>query len=256
MKSGLRRERRGDGVGQKSFILHYDKRSMFDALIESNADGKDSYENIGRLFMALFDYAEKGETSIVLNQATNVAFAVMCSQIDADAKQYADKCAKNRINISKRWQHNNTTEYNGIQSYTKHTDTDTDTDTHTHTDNIKDIVPPQAERTPRSNTIDYESFKDTYNKLCSRLPKINVLSDNRKKAIKAFLKQLEFSDFENACKKANESGFLTGKNDRGWMASFDFIIKTDKALNIIEGKYDGKNAVVNAEHDVNLDDLF
>lgn len=108
-------------------------------------------------------------------------------------------------------------------------------------EDIKDI--PQAEQPPstKSEPIDYELFKDTYNKFCSSLSQIRMLSDKRKKAIKEFLKQLEFRDFEMACKKANESNFLTGRNDRGWKADFDFIIRVDKALSIIEGKYDINN---------------
>lgn len=90
--------------------------------------------------------------------------------------------------------------------------------------------------------IDYELFKDTYNRFCSSLPKIKMLSDKRKKAIKSFLKQLDFIDFETACKKANESNFLTGNNGNGWKADFDFIIRVDKALNIIEGKYDNQSS--------------
>lgn len=101
---------------------------------------------------------------------------------------------------------------------------------------------PQAER-PKADTTDYELFKDTYNKFCSSLPQIRALSDKRKKAIRDFLKQLEFKDFEEACKKANENNFLAGQNDRGWKADFDFIIRPDKALSIIEGgKYGGNTA--------------
>ena len=34
--------------------------------------------------------------------------------------------------------------------------------------------------------------------------------------------------------------FWYGENDRGWKADFDFIIKTDKAIGILEGKYNFK----------------
>lgn len=36
---------------------------------------------------------------------------------------------------------------------------------------------------------------------------------------------------------ANNSAFLTGQNDRGWKADFDFIMRIDKATAILEGKY-------------------
>ncbi len=107
---------------------------------------------------------------------------------------------------------------------------------------IEDKDTPQAGEppSPKAVPIDYDLFKDIYNKFCSSLPQVKLLSDKRKKAIRDFLKQLEFRDFEMACKKANENNFLTGSNDRGWKADFDFIIKVDKALNIIEGKYDNE----------------
>ena len=122
-------------------------------------------------------------------------------------------------------------------------DIDIEEDKERDKDKERDISIPQVEQPPstKSEPIDYELFKDTYNKFCSSLSQIRMLSDKRKKAIKAFLKQLEFRDFEMACKKANESNFLTGRNDRGWKADFDFIIRVDKALSIIEGKYDINN---------------
>lgn len=100
------------------------------------------------------------------------------------------------------------------------------------------LLPAEEPPSPKKETVDYELFKNIYNKFCSSLPKVKMLSDKRKKAIRDFLKQLEFSDFEAACKKANENNFLTGANDRGWKADFDFIIKVDKTLGILEGKYD------------------
>ena len=136
-------------------------------------------------------------------------------------------------------------------------ESNTNNNTYTNTNNKNNNIP-QAEQppSPKSETVDYELFKDIYNKFCSSLPQIRMLSDKRKKAIRAFLKQLEFRDFEKACKKANESNFLTGRNDRGWKADFDFIIKVDKALSIIEGKYDSKKTTYNPANNVNLDDLF
>ena len=120
----------------------------------------------------------------------------------------------------------------------------------------KDI--PQAEQPPAPKSeplIDYELFKSTYNKFCSSLPQVRMLTEKRKKAIRAFLNELDFIDFETACKKANESSFLTGQNDRGWKADFDFIIRVDKALNIIEGKHDGKAKGSNSSS-FDTDDFF
>ena len=86
---------------KKSFIVHYDKRAMLDMLIEKKTDGSLSYENFGRLFAALIDYAENGRTTVELDKATMIAFAAMTAQIDADIQRYAQRCEKNRVNGSK-----------------------------------------------------------------------------------------------------------------------------------------------------------
>jgi len=83
-------------------------------------------------------------------------------------------------------------------------------------------------------------IKDTYNENCPQLPQIQKLTEKRKKAIDKFLKEFTKEQFEEICQKSNSSDFLTGKNDRGWKADFDFLMRTDKATNILEGKYDNK----------------
>ena len=136
---------------KKSFIVHYDKRAMFDLLIEKMPDGSLSYESFGRLFAALMDYAEYGKTSVALDKVTMMAFVAMTTQMDADAQRYAQRCEANKANINKRWQKNTTSnediqtntngneaDTDGIRSYTKNTDTDTDTETDTETDTVTD----------------------------------------------------------------------------------------------------------------------
>lgn len=117
-------------------------------------------------------------------------------------------------------------------------------------------TPPPPPKKKSNTTVDYELFKDIYNRFCSSLPQIRVLSDKRKKAIREFLKELDFCYFEEACKKANESNFLTGQNDRGWKADFDFIIKPEKALSIIEGGKYGSNSVVKKYDDAKTEEIF
>ena len=69
------------------------------------------------------------------------------------------------------------------------------------------------------------------------MPQVQKLTDKRNKAIDSFLKEFTEEQFEQICKNANLSKFLTGENDRGWKADFDFLMRTDKATNILEGKY-------------------
>lgn len=78
---------------------------------------------------------------------------------------------------------------------------------------------------------------EIYNTHCTNLPQVQKLTDKRNKAIDNFLKDFTEEQFEAICKIANESEFLKGKNDRHWKADFDFIMRTDKATAILEGKY-------------------
>mgnify|MGYP005796865919 CR=1 FL=1 len=44
-----------------------------------------------------------------------------------------------------------------------------------------------------------------------------------------------------------------GKNDRGWKADFDFLMRVDKATSILEGKYGGTKGQVNSKNKIEVD---
>lgn len=83
-------------------------------------------------------------------------------------------------------------------------------------------------------------IKEIYNQTCTNLPQIQKLTDKREKAIDNFLREFTEEQFEEVCRMANSSDFLIGNNDRKWKADFDFLMRTDKATNVLEGKYSNK----------------
>lgn len=85
-----------------------------------------------------------------------------------------------------------------------------------------------------------EAFRELYNEHCFNLPKARQLSEKRLKAIRSILQKYTIEEIIEVLNKANDSDFLTGNNDRGWTADIDFILREDKFLNILEGKYGGK----------------
>lgn len=108
-----------------------------------------------------------------------------------------------------------------------------------------------------NNKYNYEEFQKQYNEICTNLPKIQKLTTKRKTNIRKFLSEFTLEDFITICKKANESDFMQGKNERNWKADFDFLIKVDKATNILEGKYDNtKKQNENHINYNNLDNLY
>ena len=94
-----------------------------------------------------------------------------------------------------------------------------------------------------NKTLDNENakaFVKLYEEKCFNLPKVSKLTDARIKAINKLTKKYEVADILKVFELANESDFLTGRNDRGWKANIDFILREDKFINILEGKYGGR----------------
>lgn len=89
-----------------------------------------------------------------------------------------------------------------------------------------------------TNNRNYINIISLYNSLCKSYPKVSKLSDARKKAINARLNKYTINDFEELFKKAEESDFLKGNNNRNWKADFDWLIKDTNLPKVLEGKYD------------------
>ena len=92
--------------------------------------------------------------------------------------------------------------------------------------------------------INYQEIIDMYNDTCVSLPKVTALSDKRKKAIRARLRQYSVDDFKRLFEKAEASNFLKGGNDRDWTANFDWLIKDANMAKTLDGNYDNKTKQV------------
>lgn len=92
------------------------------------------------------------------------------------------------------------------------------------------------------NKVPYEKIKDLFHEICISYPKILKLNDTRKKTIKA--RYLEYGGdieiFKELFAKAEESNFLKGNNDNNWKASFDWLIKPQNMIKVLEGNYTNK----------------
>lgn len=112
--------------------------------------------------------------------------------------------------------------------------------------NIKEIKLKEDNRIKEKDKE--KKIAEIYNSLCPNLPQVQKITEKRSKAIQNFLKEFTVEQFEQICSIANLSDFLTGNNNRGWKADFDFLMRPDKATNVLEGKY-GKNAKSNSFDD-------
>lgn len=98
-------------------------------------------------------------------------------------------------------------------------------------------IPPDEKIPVEREQTNYKAVVDSYNSLCKSFPKVTKLSERRRKAIRARLKEYSLAEIEKAFALAEESEFLKGANNRNWMASFDWIISDSNLPKVLEGKY-------------------
>lgn len=87
---------------------------------------------------------------------------------------------------------------------------------------------------------------DHWNEMLSPYGITEVKSINdgttRYKLLKARLKQYGEEEIVKAIDNVALSGFLQGKNNRGWMITFDWFIKPDNFSKVLDGNYIDKDA--------------
>ena len=108
------------------------------------------------------------------------------------------------------------------------------------------VLPSKRKEEKRKEIEDKRiEVKRIYNSICTNLPQIQKLTAKREIAIDKFLKEFTEEQFAQICTIANTSDFLTGKNNMNWKADFDFLMRIDKATNILEGRYSNKKSGMN-----------
>lgn len=89
-------------------------------------------------------------------------------------------------------------------------------------------------------SIEIQEVVDLYHSICVSFPSVKVISDARKKAIKARLETYSLEDFKTVFENAESSSFLKGNNDRKWSANFDWLIADRNIVKVLEGNYADK----------------
>ena len=97
--------------------------------------------------------------------------------------------------------------------------------------NIKEEI--HKEENPISIS-DYEKVQEIFNKTCIFFKPCSVITKTRSDKIKKLLNQFSFEEIKEVFEKANSSGFLQGKNEYGWVASFDWLIEIDNFVKVKE----------------------
>ena len=96
-----------------------------------------------------------------------------------------------------------------------------------------------------------EKIIDLYNSLCTSLTKVQGATADRKHNVALLLKKYTPHQIEEVFRKAQGCDFLCGKGERGWKASFDWLIREDNFLRVYEGAYNANKNL--GEEDCSFD---
>jgi DnaD/phage-associated family protein len=112
-------------VAKDSFILYLDQQEIFEMLTDEQA---------GQLIKNIFLYERTGQMP-KMDKMLTLAFVPIMQILDKNRRKYDDKCKKNKENIEKRWNKNNTVVYERKKTNTNYTDNDNDNDSDNEYDN-------------------------------------------------------------------------------------------------------------------------
>ena len=99
-----------------------------------------------------------------------------------------------------------------------------------------------ADKPPSPPAFPFEDYLDVWKRCCPSLPCPKdpaTWTETRKRRLKD--KDLSLERWEEVCNRIEASDFLTGRKDGKWSASFDWIIKPENWVKVMEGNYDNRD---------------
>lgn len=217
---------------KKSFILYNDWFEVISDL---------SDESLGVLFRAVYCY-HTGESLPAMSPEVKMAFSFMKSTFERDKESYMQRCKVNKENGKKggRPKRENsksikTEKTERLNKEPKKPDNDNDSDNDSDNDNIN-----TSTCVDRREPFGYQSVVNSFNSICTSLPKVKKLTDFRRKRIKKAKSNLSDISFEQFFKMVEASDFLTGRSNDWTGCCFDWILSPNNLTKIIEGNYTNK----------------
>ena len=228
----------------------------------------------GDILMALLNYINDG-TEPELPQATYAAFSFMRAQLDRDTEKWKQTVENRRkagakggrpkkksAQISETEPEENE-EYEEAEEYeeyesekakkangflgdnkkakkavNEYVDEYVDVDDNVNEDDIK-ISSPKGDSCKR---VDYQSVVDLFNSVCGSMPRVQSITNKRRKLIKSRLADIggDMNKLREVFEKAQSSDFLVGKNS-DWRCGFDWIMNAGNFVKVMEGNYDNSS---------------
>lgn len=252
-----------------SFILY----TSYYALIEGLTD-----EQLGKLTRAIFLYARDGEI-INLEPVVRMAFGFIVDDMKRNKAKYEEKVERWRANgrkggapkgnqnarkkqpvgcennqeVKKTTQNNQEVKKTTLYDNVYDNEYDNDNDVSKETDNnipskegLSISENPKVDPAKRCAKIDFAAIKEYWNtkhdQSGSVMRRLTLMSDQRKGNVRSRIREYggDVQMVYKAIDKAMASDFMNGKNGKGWVASFDWMMCPSNFPKVLEGNYDNE----------------
>ena len=215
----------------KFFQLFTDYDEMFDIL---------SDEEAGQLIKGIFAFSnERDVPDFSDNKAVLMLYKMIAGQIQRDYDVYAEKCQKLKQNAVKRYEAANASNCREDKDKDKDEDKDEDEDEGEDKDNA-DLIVGKAD-SPALSRDEAENVIACYNRCCTGLPQAKRLSQKRLNLIRKAKELLRDISFEEYFTHVENSDFLTGRSGKWTGCGFDWLLREDNLIRVLEGSFDNRN---------------
>lgn len=194
--------------------------------------GKLSDDQAGKLFKHILSYVND-ENPVLNDLILELVFEPIKQQLKRDLKRYEAICLRNKDNGSKGGR---------PKSKTKKPKKPSGLFTNPNNPDGSRNNPNNPDEPDNDNDndtdIDYKSIIENYHTLCPKMSKVEKLTGKRQGFVNARFAEFGISKITEVLRRAGESDFLNGVNDRAWKADFEWLMRPENFVKVLEGKYD------------------
>ena len=257
-----------------SFIIYTSYLKIFEQLTDSQ---------LGQLTRHMLSFAKTGKEPFIEDPLVKLSFAFIKDDMERNQRKYEEKCERLRANARKRWdkkqldseasedmqKHTNvckSMQMHANAQIAMHNDNeyvndnvyDNDNDVSKETDNnipskegLSISENPKVDTARRCAKIDFAAIKAYWNtkhdQSGSAMRRLTLMSDQRKSNVRARIREYggDVQKVYKAIDKAMASDFMNGKNGKGWVASFDWMMCPSNFPKVLEGNYDNEQPAGN-----------
>lgn len=172
--------------------------------------------------------------------------------VGCENNQEVKKTTQNNQEVKKTTLYDNDNVY--VNEYVDDNDVSKETDNNIPSKEGSSISEnPKVDPARRCSKIDFAAIKEYWNtkhdQSGSAMRRLTLMSDQRKSNVRARIREYggDVQKVYKAIDKAIASDFMNGKNGKGWVASFDWMMCPSNFPKVLEGNYDNEQPAGNQQ---------